>query len=273
MKLVPPAPPARDGKLAVSQGFVVVALRHGILSGCVMDGHACATYWPHEGRYHPLHRDCVPRLLEYWQALLEDAAEDGAQQALASGLRGAYARRAAKAAQGTAAVDSSALAPLIPDEVAANRFWRPGMGPAEPWTVAVETNVGRMFFTFRTRASGQEHLHYWRVTAWREELAYGALLLDPQWTVLDGWGQEPDLAAAPRWSQLEKLDRWQWCMECERWRWPGCWMTRSAPPTCSGCTVDAEPRVWPDDPPPTGGVTAPPVPFKRRAKAKAETFD
>lgn len=287
MKYIPPAPPMAGGTLTVTAYQVTAALEFGVLSGCVMCGSSCGHYWPHEGRYHPVHKACVHRLFEYWQTQISDVEiEAGTPAPAPAGARrgGAYARRAAKAAASgtnvTAPVTSapSGLAPVIPDAVRRNPLWRPGEGPDAPWMVIVETNTGRQVIV----AGDADHARARCAELAKTdqgasgELLFSGVVMAPDGTLSGSWGGGAGVDTPPLYTALSRLNgRWAKCWKCDRWRWPGCWLTEVGS-TCADCTVDEIPRPWPVEPAPPGGRTEPPPPpvkVKTRTKKAAATFD
>lgn len=278
MRYTPPPPPLADGVLTATVAGIQASLRQGILSGCVMCQHSTGTYWPHENRFHPLHPWCALRLVERWYEML-DESEDGAapvEAAAPSGLTGAYARRAAKMAASSAvaapAPVTRSLAPEIPPEVQANRFWRPGNGPDEPCILQIERSTGRAFVPFGADIKRA-------LTALRREqlladqapggvVTLGARLIYP-----DGCYHEPgtehgtvwgDVSAPheePLFRPIERVIEWTKCRGCGEHIRPGRFVTVVS----HLCHVCAEPddggRPWPDEP---GGPSAPPVKVKRK---------
>lgn len=286
MKLVPPPPPVRDSVLAVSQRSVVVSLRHGVLSGCIMCGHSTGLYWPWEERFHPLHEGCIPRLFEHWGAMLVTSSEEDGPRirpaAVRRSGRSAYARRREAAEETGAPVMLSAVAPAIPREAQANPWWRPGLGPDAPWFAVAESTVGRM----HTPSSGRD----WALKAMRhaEALAthdredgvivLGGCVVAPDASIVAEWGVYAPPFAAPLFRPLAKVgggaaETWGWerCRGCDTWRWPGCWLLE-VERLCQACAGDDDARPWPADPP-SRLIEPPPPPKKAKAKGKPEVFD
>lgn len=286
MKLVPPPPPAVDGELAVSRRSVVVSLRHGLLSGCVMCGSSSCTYWPHEGRFHPVHELCTHRLIEHWLDMLTATEDDAPSVPIVApsivGGSSAYARRAARLAAkvGAPAVPvalPSAVAPVIPDDVQANPFWRPGMGPDEPWTVVTETTAGRQHTPCDThREHAMEIMdfaeHRSRVDARLDGgvITLGGCVVAPDGSVATSWGTHAPPFGAPLYRRLIKVSgggsNWGWtpCRKCKAWLWPGRWIVEETW-ECGSCAgPDDGGRVWPDEPRAPHGLTEPPPPPPKR---------
>jgi hypothetical protein len=266
VKLMPPFPPVSGGELAVTQSHVVVGLRHGILSGCVMCGNSTSTYWPHEGRFHPLHVNCVPHLFEHWLEILEvGAVVEPARVSPVSSGRGAYGRREARLGGGVVVSPrvGSDLAPVIPVVVQGNPWWRPGCGPDEPWVVVIESNGGRRVFPAGSRVDALRVCSYWSV-ALGSLIALGGVVVGPDMVLEGGWGCSVDLGSSGYFSSLSLVREWVRCRGCERWRWPGCYVEQ-----VSGCCVDCDStvaplvRVWPDEPLSPGGLVEPPVALVR----------
>jgi hypothetical protein len=272
VKYLPPPPPTAGGTLTVTARRISAALVSGTLSGCVICGSSGCHYWPHEGRFHPLHQGCVHRLVEYWQTQLSvDEEEAGTPAAAPISARrgGAYARRAAKAAASVAApvaAVASGLAPVIPDAVLRNPFWRPGEGPDAPWLVIVETNIGRRVIPAGDADNARTWCARLAVSDYGSsgELLFAGAVMAPDGTLSGAWGGVDGIASPPLYSTLEQLcGRWERCRKCDQWRWPGCWLEDAAG-TCADCTVDEVPRPWPVEPPPPGGRTEPPVKVKAK---------
>lgn len=291
MKLIPPPPPMRGTELAVSQRSVVVSLRHGVCSGCVMCGQSTVQYWPHEGRFHPVHPGCAWRLLEHWEAMLAtgDEHEDGprspapAPPSAGRGGRGAYGRRAAQSGRGTAATPSSAIAPVIPDAVQGNPFWRPGMEPDQPWMVVTESTVGRTHAPRLSRESALGLLAFQEQSARLDRpdgvILLGGAVVAPDTTIVADWGAYEPPFGLTYFQPLEKVGGgmayfgWTQCRDCDEWLWPGCWITQGTQ-QCRACAAPADRgRPWPVEAAAPGGRSEPPEPVKVRAKKKATSFD
>ena len=286
MKLIPPPPPVRDSELAVSQRTVVVTLRHGVLSGCIMCGHSTGLYWPHESCFHPLHEGCIPRLFEHWSAMLAtlDEAEAGPrvapQRSVRTG-RSAYARRASAAA--APAPTASATAPRIPEAVQANPWWRPGLGPDVPWMVVTESTVGRKHVPCNDRVRGEHVMQHQRSLAGQDRddgvILLGGALVGPDAAIVADWGVYAPPFGPPLYRPLGKVgggnaDVWGWerCRGCDEWMWPGRWIVDSDR-LCGSCAApDDDGRPWPIEPPSVLSEPPPPPP-KSKAKGKPETFD
>lgn len=287
MKLVPPPPPMRDSDLAVSQRSVVVSLRGGVLSGCIMCGHSTGHYWPWENRFHPLHEGCVPRLFEHWKAMLVTSSdEDGPRArpaaAVARAGRSAYARRREAAEAVGAPVMLSAVAPVIPVEVQANRWWRPGLGPDEPWYAVTESTVGRTHTPSSNRAWAIKAMEHARALAGHDRedgvILLGGCVVAPDAAIVAEWGVHAPPHGDPLFRPLAKVGGglsgpwgWERCRGCDAWRWPGCWLLE-AERLCRDCAGDDDGRPWPLDCP-SALTEPPPPPPKVKAKSRPQTFD
>lgn len=288
MKLIPPPPPVRGSELAVSQRVVVVTLRHGVLSGCIMCGHSSITYWPWEDRFHPLHESCIARLFEHWAAMRStgDEAEDGprAQRSPARVERrgrSAYARRAAATDK---PVISSAVAPVIPAAVQANPWWRPGMAPDAPWTAVTETTVGRTHAAFREAFDANQSIIRDESRAGQDRddgvILLGGCVVDPQGEVWADWGAYAPPFGPPLFRPLTKVGGgvqhrgWEHCRGCATWLWPGRWIVEETR-HCGTCAAAGdEGRPWPVEPAAPGGRSTPPPPLaKKKAKDKSVALD
>ena len=289
MKLVPPPPPVRDSELAVSQRTVVVTLRHGVLSGCIMCGHSTGLYWPWEDRFHPLHEGCIPRLFEHWKAMLVTSSdEDGprvrrpaptsapgrADAAAASRpARSAYARRRQAAEEVGAPVMLSAVAPVIPPAVQANPWWRPGIDPDRPWYAIAESTAGRTHTPCQRREQAEAAMRHAESLAAQDRedgvIVLGGCVVAPDTAIVAEWGTHAPPFGDPLFAPLAKLTTWERCRGCGEHRSPGCWLLE-AERLCQECAPD-DGRPWPVDP--FTSLTAPPAPVKTKAKARPQTFD
>ena len=291
MRYTPPPPPLADGVLTVTVAQILAGLVRGIVDGCVMCQHSTLFYWPHERRYHPLHPGCALRLVERWYTML-DETQDGAEPIAAapSGLTGAYARRAAKmAASGAPAaapVVTRSLAPEIPDDVAANRWWRPGNGPDEPWIVQIERTTGRSFVPFgANRERAYAELSRQQLLASRDDMGtpgvvtLGARVIFPDGCYHDPgtehgtvWGEVSDPHDAPLFLTIERVIEWTKCNGCGEHVRSGRFVVAMS----RLCRTCAEPgddgRPWPVEPDDDG--SGPPVKVKRKqAKRDAVAVD
>jgi hypothetical protein len=278
VKLIPPVPPAVDGRLAVSDRRILAALVHGITSGCVVCGGSTVQYWPHENRFHPLHSGCVVRLVDHWRTML-DAAEDGAdapvRAMVPAGLTGAYARRVHRGSL-TVVTERCAVAPAISPEVRANRFWRPGMPSNAPWVVVVETTAAR-----RHTHCGTDEAHGRRVLALAElgarsagsggrfgVVTVGGVLVTPGGIVEASWGRWSDPFGEPLYRSLTQITTWTRCHSCDVWCWPGRWLVADRM-VCATCAKPGDGgRPWPEEASAPGGVTEPPVAPKKKGRKK-----
>lgn len=289
MKLIPPPPPLRGSELAVSQRVVVVTLRHGVLSGCVICGHSTITYWPWEERFHPLHEGCIARLFDHWAAMMStgDETEDGPRAERAPARverrgRSAYERRAAKAG---APVISSAVAPIIPAPVQRNPWWRPGMAPDAPWTVMTESTVGRTHSPSQGPERADTVLRFQESLAGQDRddgvILLGGCIVAPDGSIRADWGAYAPPFGPPLFRPLGKVGGgnpethgWERCRgNCRSWLWPGRWIVESIR-QCAVCAApDDDMRPWPVEPSPPGGMSEPPPPPKKKAKEKAVALD
>lgn len=283
MKLIPPPPPrsAQAGFYPAPE-WIASELVHGIASGCVMCGHSVTTYWLEDERFHPLHEGCAARLVQHWRTLL-DAGEDGrsalvATTATGGRLRGAYARRAARSGASTARV-TSALAPVVPEVVRANRFFRPGMAPEALWTVVRETTVARHTTPRRSEVAAKELLSLQELAADTNAaeldagiIPLGGCVVAPDGLIVAAWGQHSDPQGAPLFRPMSKLQAWQRCRGCDVWCWPGCWLVDGVG-HCQDCAAPDDGRPWPVDPPAPDGRTEPPPPPPKKKVGKERFTD
>jgi hypothetical protein len=287
VKLIPPPPPTFRGELSVGVVQIKGTLTHGTVSGCVMCSGSTTLYWKLENRFHPLHEGCAYRLVEHWYGMLDSSGDsDGAavEAVSTTKLTGAYARRAAANAGEAAvtAVVSRAIAPLIPQAVQDNPFWRPGLGPDEPWFTVTETTVGRshtpcgpdeayareLLATSRTAGEIEHFLHAGVFTL-------GAFVVSPDGQIVDEWGRHGEAFGEPLYRPLAQVggspDNWGWerCRgKCGAWLWPGRWIVAQTRQCGSCAAADDGGRRWPVEPPALGGRTMPPPPLKKKAAKK-----
>jgi hypothetical protein len=280
MKLIPPPPPASAGAgLFPAPEMIAADFVSGILSGCVMCTSSTATYWPDGGRFHPLHRQCIGRLIEHWRTLL-DGDEDGqaapvAQSSTGGRLRGAYARRAVKAGGATAHRQSTpGLAPVVPESVQRNRFWQPGMDPETLWTVVRETTVSRSIVPRYNEVGAKEEMRRQEVASEvdaieldRGIITLGGCVVAPDGSIAASWGEHSDPAGSPIFRPMHQVQGWTQCRGCSTWRWPGCWLLDTMN-LCQSCAAPDDGRPWPVDPPALGGRTEPPPPPPKKKSTK-----
>jgi hypothetical protein len=270
----------------VSLLTVVVTLRHGVLSGCIMCGHSTGLYWPWEDRFHPLHEGCIPRLLEHWKAMLVTSSEEDGPRARPTATtkprRSAYARRQKAAEEAGAPAMLSAVAPVIPAAVQANPWWRPGLSPDAPWYAVAESTVGRKHTPSSSREWALNAMRHAKSLASQDRedgvIVLGGYVVAPDASIVAEWGVHAPPFADPLFRPLDKVgggsaETWGWerCRGCDTWRWPGCWLLE-VERLCQKCAGDDDGRPWPVDPPSTM-VEPPPPPPKSKAKGKPETFD
>jgi hypothetical protein len=251
-----PAPPRNErGELAIGRYQLLDSLHSGLLGSCCACGHTCGTWW-HDGArgYVALHERCTGRLIEMWQAMIED----GIGEAPVSGkLTGAYARRAAARAQASGVSGATAPSPLAPRSIdRGSPFFRPGMADGSPWAAWAQTSVDRPLVP----CGGNEQAARAVVARWRaanalgvhdpgRALVLGAVVVGPDGAISDGWGRHPVPGDTPPWPGLTQSATWFSCPECHERRWPGCWRLLGG--TCVGCLRGAEDAGrpgWPSDP-------------------------
>ncbi|NUT90835.1 MAG: hypothetical protein HOY78_02280 [Saccharothrix sp.] len=276
-----PAPPMADDGTMWSADWIAAGVVQGSLGVCVACEHTCWTWWsatPPSG-YVALHGKCAGVLRDLWhRAMTEGEADTRESPVRPERPTGAYARRRASLGSGTQARSTAvAIAARVGVELPADfepgPFWKPGYTEAEPWVTLAQAGCGQVFVPFGSnRDRAVEHLRRLRLVpvVLHSVDVVGAVLLAPDGSRADGWGQEPRHGVV-RWSPLTRLSEWRACTGCGSARWPGSWVTVSGG-RCRSCTEPLEvddPRPWPADPAFPGLATAPhwlggPKPVKRR---------
>jgi hypothetical protein len=182
------------------------------------------------------------------------------------------------------AVVVTAVAPVIPDAVQANPYWRPGLGPNEPWMVMIESTVGRLHTPCNVNS---EHAH--SVLRKAESLAalgadflrpgvitLGGAVVAPDGSIAASWGKYADPFGEPLYRPLAKVGggaaNWGWeqCRSCGGWLWPGRWVVAESRQCGSCAKAEDDGRPWPVDPPAPGGRSEPPPPPPKKKAAKKD---
>lgn len=188
-----PAPPLdAAGELALSATQVAVALVPGTLSACCACRRGSIWHWEHDGRYVPLHRTCIGKLIEEWQALIASGQTESVQTT--GKLAGAYARRAA-ARSGASRPPTRAVSASL-----GSPYFRPGMPEGAPWVAVADMSSDVPLIT----PCGLNEAHARQVNDRRRAatehgfapdlhgpLPRGGWVVDPAGAISDRWNARP----------------------------------------------------------------------------------
>lgn len=251
---VPNPPRDERGNLATNRYHALTNLHAGLLGACCACGHTCGNWWRDErGGYTALHERCVDRLIEIWQAMIEEGI---GERAPVGRLTGAYARRAA-ARTGSALATSISTSSVntVRSVDRGSLFFRPGMPDGAPWVAWGQSAIGRPLVPCGTNEdAARAVVTRWRIAAERDVIpidgapVIGGVVIGPDGALSDAWGRYPIPGTSGPWPDLIQARAWFSCLECDDRRWPGCW--RTANHTCVRCVRDAEDAgrpSWPCD--------------------------
>jgi hypothetical protein len=238
----------------------------GALGECVACRRICWTWWspaPPSG-FVALHRDrCPLRLRQFWAEMQAEGIEEEPPPVAMSSGRGAYGRRRTAPHATDKAIVTLAVrrGTELPQGFTPGPFWKPGYSHLEPWVVLFSSGAGggqMPFGCHEDRARTKlRHLHARPIAGYATEVV-GAVLLSPDGTRIDEWGEAP-MPGVVRWEGLTQLPEWRRCSACGTPRWPGSWVTLHSG-RCRACQEPFEmtdPRPWPPDPADPGLATAP----------------
>lgn len=262
-----PPPLMVDGELGLP-----CEIAHGVVDGafgeCLVCRRTCWTWWsaaPPSG-FVPLHRErCPQRLRELWREALGNGVQAEPEAPVVSRGLGAYGRRrqafVARETERTLVTVSARQGIALPQGFTPGPFWKPGYSHLAPWVVLFGSGAGggnMPFGEHEHRARERLRLLSMSRTVGYAVSVVGAVLLAPDGTRVDEWGQAP-VHGVTRWEGAIQLQEWRRCSACSVSRWPGSWMTITTG-RCRGCQEPFEvddPRPWPVDPPDPGLSSAP----------------
>jgi len=259
-----PSPPLNEhGRLAVNTADIAEHLEYGLTSGCMACQHSTIHWWRMPtGEYIPVHASCAHRLVEHWRQRVDSGDVDQPELG-GEARRGAYARRSTA----TGARVHPARPASKPSRSQGSPWFRPGMPDGAPWMVILETHNGRHNYDHGDNEAHARKVlgHYQALAEQGMPISYGgplatsAALLDPTGAVVDGWGEEFDLDAAPRWESVSRARDWMRCSGCSAVLWPLRLISREN--RCRECVAAREehdPRVWLAEPADPGMAARPP---------------
>lgn len=235
----------------LSVAEVTASLVKGIYATCRACPGGVTTYWREPGgTYVPVHGRCVERMLT---EIAERTAGGVPQAARPTGrLTGAYARRAAAAATGSARpVEKGRVSRDL-----GSPFFRPGMAEGEPWVIVADTNLGQWCRLDKQEEHARATSRRWRLLteAGRSvdsagTAMLGAVLVTATGELSEPWGDAVTIGS-PRWMGLSRLSDWTWCSSCRNPLWPLRMVTADG--RCSVCAradEESDPRpCWPSEP-------------------------
>lgn len=264
---LPPPVMEPGGKYLILSSDIAAGVVEGSLGECVACHRSCWTWWSPSppGGFVALHRErCPLRLRQMWSEAIAEGMTAEEPPPIATGRgAGAYGRRRTAPVRTTSAMValSARRGVEIPEGFTPGPFWKPGYSHLEPWVVLFESGAGggNMPFHCNEQAARRQlsRLRATGVTGYATPVV-GAVLLAPDGTRVDEWGQAPT-PGQRRWEGLTQLSEWRRCSSCDVPRWPGSWQT-VVTGRCRACQEPdeaADPRPWPPDPPDPGLTTAP----------------
>lgn len=250
---VPNPPRDEHGALASNRYHVLASVRPGILGSCCACGHTCGTWW-HDGTgaYTALHERCAPKLVEMWQAMIED----GIGETPAVGrLTGAYARRAAARAGGRTGTDRTAPPISVRSVDRGSPFFRPGMPDGSPWVAFGQSITGQPLVPCGSQQAARDAVTRWRSYSERDitppgmTTVVGGVVVGPDGALSESWGRYPTPGEPEPWLSLIQSRDWFTCGQCGQRRHSGCW--RALDRVCMPCVREGEQDgrpAWPVDP-------------------------
>lgn len=272
---VPNPPRDENGALASNRYHVLDNIHAGLLGSCCACGHTCGTWW-HDGAhgYTALHERCAPKLIEMWQAMIEDGI---GETPTVGKFTGAYARRAAARSRGAVASSRVASASVARSVDRGSPFFRPGMADGQPWVAFGQSVTGQPLVPCTQQQAARDIVARWR--SYNERgiippgmtMVVGGVVVGPDGALSDGWGRYPTPGEPEPWLSLIQSRDWFTCAGCGQRRHSGCWRTLDR--VCTPCVREGDQSgrpAWPVDPP---VFSVDPLTVKpKKAREKATTI-